>query len=285
MTTFGSTRERDSDRFRIALCQFAAGEDKERNLEQILKMMEQAAAQSTDAAVFPEYAMAHFRGESPDFLGTAESIDGPFVERIRESAKRLQTAVVFGMTEAIPGESLAYNTVLAVDRQGRIAATYRKAHLYDAFGNRESDRVKPGPLEDPVVVDLDGVRLGILTCYDLRFPEPARTHADAGVDVLIYPAAWAPGDRKEDQWRILVRARALENTLFVAAVGQTPDEGVGHSMAVGPSGEVLAELGTEPGTQVVDLETNLIPAVRRRNPSLANRRYAVAPLQATPQDG
>ena len=129
-----------------------------------------------------------------------------------------------------------------MDRDG-LRASYRKIHLYDSFGYQESARLVAGPVE-PVLVDVDGFRVGLMTCYDLRFPELARELVSRGAELLVVPAAWVAGPLKVDHWRTLARARAIENTVFVAAVGQPGPRYTGHSMVVGPAGEVVAELPT-----------------------------------------
>ena len=155
--------------------------------------------------------------------------------------------------------------------RGAARADYRKIHLYDSFGYRESDRLTGGPLE-PVVVDVAGWRVGLMTCYDLRFPELARRLVDAGAEVLVVPAAWLPGERKVEHWRTLLAARAIENTCFVVGAAQPEPRYSGHSVVVGPLGEVLAEAGGVEATLDVVLERADLETARRTNPSLSNRR-------------
>ena len=155
--------------------------------------------------------------------------------------------------------------------RGGAAAAYRKIHLYDSFGYRESDRVTAGPLT-PTVVDLAGFRVGLMTCYDLRFPELARALVNAGAEVIVVPAAWVAGPRKVDHWTTLVRARAIENTAYVVAVGQPGPRYSGHSLVVDPWGEVVAEAGAEEETLTATLTRDRLDEARHTNPSLLNRR-------------
>jgi predicted amidohydrolase len=155
--------------------------------------------------------------------------------------------------------------------RGAATAAYRKIHLYDSFGFRESDRVLAGD-PDPVVVEVGGFAVGLMTCYDLRFPELGRRLVDAGAEVLVVPAAWVAGERKVDHWRTLVRARAIENTAYVVAVGQPAPRYTGHSMVVGPLGDVLVEAGPDEETLTAVLTREGLDEARRSNPSLANRR-------------
>ena len=174
-----------------------------------------------------------------------------------------------------------YNTAVAIDATGRLAARYRKIHLFDALGQRESDLVAPG---DAVIADLAGLRVGLLTCYDVRFPEQARALAAAGAQLLVIPAAWAAGLFKEEHWVTLVRARAIESTIWVAAAGQVPDPaepatgaptGIGRSMLVDPMGTVRADLGSAECVGVGELDAGMLDQVRAVLPCLDNRRADV----------
>jgi len=172
-----------------------------------------------------------------------------------------------------------YNTAVAFDDRGELVAAYRKLHLFDAFGHRESDQVAPG--HAPVLCMLAGVRTGLEICYDVRFGELSRALAVAGAELLVLPAAWAAGPLKEEHWVTLVRASAIENTVWVAAVGQVPDPGepptraatgVGRSMLVDPLGVVRLDLGPAAGVAVGSVDVGLVGTVRKTVPSLANRR-------------
>jgi predicted amidohydrolase len=162
-----------------------------------------------------------------------------------------------------------YNT-LVLAQAGR-QTTYRKIHLYDSFGYRESDTLSPGPTH-PVVAEVGDFRVGLMTCYDLRFPELARALSDEGVDVLVLPAAWVAGPRKVMQWQTLLRARAIENVCWVVAAAQPGPRYCGHSMVVSPTGDVIAEAGEGEEILSVALDLEAVRAAREVNPSLANRR-------------
>ncbi|RYV50497.1 carbon-nitrogen hydrolase family protein [Pengzhenrongella frigida] len=264
---------------RVTLGQVAVGADHAANLRQAVAAVDAAAAAGSDLLVLPEYAS----GLDPRGPGAqdAEPLSGPFVQALRDRAAATGVAVIAGTT--LPGASAdrAVNAVVAVDGTGSLVGVYRKVHLYDAFGQRESDRLEPGsPDTPPVVLDVAGLSFGIMTCYDLRFPEMARRLVDAGAQVLVVPAAWAAGPRKPEHWRALAVARAIENTSVVVAVGQAGRGVIGRSLVVGPDGDVRLELGAVPGAGTTDLDPIALAAVRERNPSLANRRYAVVPREA-----
>ncbi len=197
-------------------------------------------------------------------------------------AAQHQIAVVCGLNEAADHGDRIHNTLLAVDASGEVVATYRKLHLYDAFGYTESSLVRPGEIEPPQTFTLGGLRFGLQTCYDLRFPprgEPAtgrrrgRRRADArGV---------VPGPLKEDHWTTLLRARAIENTVYLAAADQCGKSGAGNSMIVDPMGVVLASVGgRKRGLGTATLDPERIKRVRAKNPAIHLRRFGV--VEATP---
>jgi predicted amidohydrolase len=171
---------------------------------------------------------------------------------------------------------------VVLDGDGTLVASYRKLHLFDAFTQRESDLVAPGT--SVVVAALAGVQVGVQICYDIRFPELTRALAVGGASLVTVSAAWQAGLFKEEHWVTLLRARAIENTVWIAAVGQVPDPGekptraptgVGRSMLIDPLGVVRADLGPSPEVMVINADMSLVETVRRTLPSLANRRQDV----------
>ncbi len=254
-----------SDSLRIALVQEASGLDAEENRRRLAGLVPDDA----DLVVLPEAWARDFGPSGSDVSAFAEPIDGPFVREVERVADERGTVVVAGMFETSADPARPWNTLVA--RGPGVSASYRKIHLYDSFGYRESDRLSPGVTE-PVVVDVAGFRVGLMTCYDLRFPELARALVDRGGEVLVVPAAWLAGPLKVDHWRTLARARAIENTTWVLAVGQPAPRYTGHSLVVDPMGEVLAETGEGPGVVRATLEREVLDRARRTNPSLSNRR-------------
>ena len=252
-------------RLRIALVQHASGLEPEANR----RLLAELTPADSDLVVFPEAFARDFGEAGSDVSAYAEAGTGPFATEVDRVAAERRTTVVAGMFETGPDPARPYNTLVV---RGAATASYRKVHLYDSFGYRESDRLTPGPTAPSVVVTVGGFRVGLMTCYDLRFPELARALVDAGAELLLVPAAWVAGPRKVDHWRTLLRARAIENTVFVAAAGQPGPRYTGHSMVVDPLGDVLAEAGDEATVvrATVDLET--LTRARATNPSLANRR-------------
>ncbi|GAA3797181.1 carbon-nitrogen hydrolase family protein [Cellulomonas soli] len=261
---------------RVTVGQLSVTDDRAANREAVQDAFAIAERARADLLVLPEYASSfdpHGVGEQH-----AEPLDGPFVQLVRACAARTGVAALAGTTLPGPGDGRAVNAVVGVDGTGALVGVYRKVHLYDAFGHRESDRLVPGPADaPPLVLEVAGLRFGVMTCYDLRFPEQARRLVDAGADVLVVPAAWADGELKALHWRTLAVARAIENTCAVVAVGQAGRGVVGRSLVVAPDGVVGLELDERPGVRTVDVDGAALAVVRERNPSLANRRYDVVP--------
>jgi len=249
---------------RVALVQEASGLVPEANRTRLSSLTPDDA----DLVVFPEAFARDFGEAGSDVSEYAETLGGDFDREVARVAGERHTTVVAGMFETSADPVRPFNTLLV---RGAVDAHYRKVHLYDSFGYRESDRLSAGPIE-PLVLDLSGWRVGLMTCYDLRFPEFARALVDKGAELLVVPAAWVAGPRKVDHWRTLVRARAIENTVFVAAAGQPGPRYTGHSLVVDPLGDVLAEAGEAAEVLTAVLDRSALDQARRTNPSLANRR-------------
>jgi predicted amidohydrolase len=263
---------------RVAVCQLNARDDRKANLAAAEDLLTKAAAAGADLAVLPEYV---------DYLGPGarapepEPIDGEFGAFFAAAARRLGMWVHTGsFHETGPDGTHTYNTSLVFDRSGALAATYRKIHLYDVeipgrVSYLESRTVAPGT--EPVVVDVEGVRVGMSICYDLRFPELYRHLAvNGGAQLLVVPAAFMLHTGR-DHWEVLLRARAIENQCFVVAAGQIGDHDpgrtcFGRSMVIDPWGTVLAQAPDTVGVVVADLDFARLDSIRSELPSLANRR-------------
>ena len=268
--------ESDTSEFAIAVAQFAPGADTAANLGEITRLAELAANRGARLVVFPEYSSYFTPEAGPEWHAASEPIGGPFTERVAALADRLGIHLVVGLIERIDGDDRRVaNTVIAVAPGAGVVARYRKLHLYDAFGQRESEWVAPGEVGAPEIFEAGGIRFGLQTCYDARFPEVTRRIVDAGADVVCMPAEWVRGPLKEAHWRVLTTARALENTMYVAAADHAPPVGAGNSMIVDPMGVELATIGEATDVAVAWVSRERIDAVRRVNPALALRRFDV----------
>lgn len=262
---------------RIALAQIVSTIDPARNLVLVRDAAGQAAAAGARLLVLPEATMCAF---GVSLAPIAEPLDGPWATAVRAIAAEHDIAIVAGMFTPAPGGRVR-NTLLATGRG--VAASYDKIHLFDAFGFRESRTVAPGT--EPVTIEVDGVPVGLTTCYDIRFPGLYQELARRGASVIVVAASWGAGPGKRAQWDLLTRARALDSTSFLLAAAQadpaaagrptrgSAPTGVGGSVAVSPLGEVLAQLDDRPGMLVVDIDPAQVIAVRQGLPVLADRRF------------
>ncbi|MBO9522717.1 MAG: carbon-nitrogen hydrolase family protein [Nocardioidaceae bacterium] len=256
---------------RVTVWQHASSLDPAENRAALERLAEGGdLGEDADLVVLPEAFARDFGEPGSDLAPYAEPLDGPFVTAVRSLAARRRTAVLAGMFETAEDPARPYNTLVLAD--GDRLTTYRKIHLYDSFGNRETDLVTPGPLT-PVLTEVGGLRTGLMTCYDLRFPELARALSAEGAEVLVLPAAWVAGPRKVEQWRTLVQARAIENIAWVVAAAQPGPRYTGHSMVVAPTGDVVAEAGEGDEVLHATLTLDAVREARERNPSLSNRRF------------
>lgn len=268
--------QQQSARVDIAAVQFAPHTDTSANLAALTEQVCRAAERGAGVVVAPEYSMFATTRLDQRMVAAAQPLDGPFGTGLAELARRAGVHLVAGMVEsAEPTEQRIYNTVVAFAPDGSRVASYRKVHLYDAFGQRESDIVRPGRIESPATFTANGVMYGLQTCFDLRFPESFRRVAAAGAHVLLLPAQWIPGPGKVDQWSTLLRARAMENTVYVAAPDHAAPRGAGTSMIIDPAGVVLAELSDEPGIALAEIDLARLARIRARNPSLGLRRFEI----------
>jgi predicted amidohydrolase len=257
---------------RVAVLQMSSSTDSAANREQVSRMLS-GLDDALDLVVLPEATMHDFGAPDHDLAAVAEPLDGPFVGLLAEHASRLGATVVAGMFERT--DALPFNTLVAVGPGGDLAAAYRKIHLYDSFGYRESDRLTGGPIE-PVVLDVADLRIGLMTCYDLRFPELGRALVDAGALAFVVPSAWVAGTGKLHHWRTLVTARAIENTVDVIAAAQSGEHYCGHSAIVDAAGSMVEEAGEGDAVLRADLSATAISEVRGVNPSLLNRRMSMS---------
>ncbi|WP_394278198.1 carbon-nitrogen hydrolase family protein [Microbacterium sp.] len=260
----------------LAVAQFAPAADERANLAAIRELTAKAAGRGARVVLFPEYSSYFIDPFDQTLREHAQEVQGPFVEALTDLAQEFGVVVVAGLLEKAPDERRVRNTVVAVGSKG-VVATYRKLHLYDAFGQRESDWVEPGPIHAPETFEVDGTRFALMTCYDLRFPEVARILADTGADVILVAAEWVRGPLKEHHWRTLLHARAIENTLYVAGADHPPPLGVGHSLVIDPQGVQIAAVGTTTDVAVARVDAEAVERVRRVNPALRLRRFTVAP--------
>jgi len=261
---------------RVALAQIRSGTDPAANLALIEDYTRRAADAGARLVLFPEATMCRF---GVSLAEIAEPLDGPWATGVRQIAQRAGIVVVAGMfvpADSRDGRARVTNTLIATGPG--VDAHYDKIHLYDAFGFTESKTVAPG--REPAVITVDGIVVGLTLCYDVRFPELYIELARRGAQLITVHASWGTGPGKLDQWTLLARARAIDTTGFVAAVGQAypGDEiaalgptGVGGSLVASPVGEVVAAAGDDPTLIVTDIDLDAAKKVRETIAVMHNR--------------
>lgn len=264
-----------TDRTGVAVAQFAPGRARDENLASIRALAATAVERRAGLVVAPEYSSFFDAELGPHWVEAAEPLDGPFVRGLGEIARELGIVIVAGLVESGTRGDRFRNTIVAVGVDGGVLAVSRKLHLYDAFGALESRWAEAGEIEPPQLFAFAGLQVGIQTCYDVRFPEVTRRLVDAGAELVLIPAEWVRGPQKEHHWRTLVTARALENTIYVAAADHAPPIGVGCSVVVDPMGVVVAALGEQVDAAVAFPTRARLEEVRAVNPALRLRRFDV----------
>ena len=263
---------------RIALAQIQSGTEPSANLGLVEDYTRRAAEAGASLVLFPEATMCRF---GVPLAPIAEPLDGPWASAVRAVAARAGIVVVAGMF--VPADDgRVTNTLIATGPD--VEAHYDKIYLYDAFGFAESKTVAPG--HEPVVITVDGVNVGLTLCYDVRFPELYIELAQRGAQLITVHASWGSGPGKLEQWTLLARARALDTTGIVAAVGQaypgdeiaaTGPTGVGGSLVATALGEVQASAGEDPQLLITDIDLDAAQKARETIAVLHNRsgvRYA-----------
>ncbi|MGU3501276.1 carbon-nitrogen hydrolase family protein [Mycobacterium sp. C31M] len=257
---------------RIALAQIRSGTDPTANLELVEDYSRHAADAGAELVLFPEATMCRF---GVPLAPVAQPRDGRWADGVRRVATATGITVVAGMF-CPSGDGRVTNTLIAAGPD--VDAYYDKIHLYDAFGFAESKTVAPG--SEPTVIEVNGVRVGLTLCYDVRFPELYLDLADRGAQLITVHASWGTGPGKLDQWTLLARARAIDTTGIVAAVDQAypGDEiaakgptGVGGSLIASATGQILAAAEADPQLVVADIDLDGAAEARETIAVLRNR--------------
>ena len=266
-----------SELCRIAVVQMKSDTDKKKNLAQSKDYIREARYKNAQIVCFPEFQM----GFSPSYQkpielsGTSEAVNtGNFVKSLSRSAKENKIDVIGTIYEKTRANNKVFDSAVAIRKDGIIVARYRKIHLYDALGFKESDKYLAGSrIEKPF--QFETAKVGLMICYDIRFPEVSRILSVMGAEILVIPSAWVHGIMKEEHWQTFIKARAIENGIYVIAPDQIGNIYSGRSMVVDPFGTVLLDMGNKEGIEVVELEKSYITKVRETLPLLKNRRTDV----------
>ncbi len=265
---------------RVAAVQLQSGDDVSANLEAVRHWVRAAAEQGAKLVLLPEN-FAFFGSETVK-AQHAEALpaDGPIGRTLSDLSKQLGiTLIGGGMPEQSADPARPFNTSVVFDAAGQLVARYRKTHLFDVDlpdgkSLRESSGTSAG--DDAVAVEVDGLRVGLAICYDLRFSALFAALARGGLDVITLPAAFTEHTGK-DHWHVLLRARAIEWQCWVVAAAQWGSHPggrrtYGHSLIVDPWGNVVADASNRPGIVVADVDPALSESVRTALPCAAHRR-------------
>jgi predicted amidohydrolase len=261
---------------KIAVVQFTASTNKNQNLKKILNYIKQAADKGAQLCAFPEFMMFYTNSQqSPrDLAAFAETLNGNFVKTIATAAKKHSICVVGTIYEKSRLKNRVYDTAFVINKSGKVVSTYRKIHLYDALGFKESAKLVAGSkISRPVRTDAG--KLGMLICYDLRFPEMSRTLAASGSEILAVPSAWIQGENKVEHWLTINKSRAIENGCYIVAPDQVGHIYCGRSLVVDPLGNILLDMKKKQGIGFVKIEPSKVRKTRRLLPLLKNRRTDV----------
>jgi deaminated glutathione amidase len=263
----------------VAIVQMRSSENKMENLELSVDFIREAAKKKSSMICFPEFQMAYspVSVSANQLSEKAESVNGGnFIGTLRKAAKVNKISIISTIYEKNDSgfDNRVYDTAVLIDNNGEISSVYRKLHLYDALGFKESDKMMAGNMiEKPAKTSVGN--LGLMICYDIRFPEMSRILTVKGANILVSPSAWVHGIMKEEHWQTLLKARAIENGLYIIAPNQIGNIFSGRSMIVDPFGIVLLDMGNREGMEVVKIDKSRVQKVRELLPLLKNRRIDV----------
>lgn len=269
---------------RVGLVQLRSGREPAANLDAAAALIREAARDGAQYVQTPEVTNIMELDRKVLFEKLQDEGADATLASLRQLTRELGITLHIGSLALKVSDAKAVNRGFVIDPDGEISARYDKIHMFDVdLGNgesyRESNAYRPG--ERAILTDVDGIRLGMTICYDLRFPSLYRALAEGGAKVLTVPSAFTR-PTGEAHWHVLLRARAIENGAYVlaAAQGGRHENGrdtYGHSLVVDPWGRVIAEGGTDPGVILAEIDMAEVAAARARVPSLANgRRFEIA---------
>lgn len=267
---FYATNDDDLSMTKIALIQLKTSIHKNQNLKKILEYIKYAAKNHADVCIFPEFMMFYYDPKYISISNFAESINGSFIKQISYAAKSKSINIIGTFYEK-SNTSKVYDTAFFIDKYGTVITTYRKIHLYDAFGFKESDYILPGSkIMNPINTGIG--KLGMLICYDLRFPEISRILTVRGSEILVIPSAWINGYMKEQHWLAINKTRAIENGCYVIASNQVGNIYCGRSLVVDPMGKILLDMKKRENIKFVNVCIEKIRHTRKKLPLLKHRR-------------
>jgi deaminated glutathione amidase len=263
-------------KFLAAIVQMKSSINKQDNLIESLKYIKEAGDRQADYIFFPEFQMAFSSNTQTrdELYKTAETLpDSKFIKRLCQYSKKYNIGIVGTFFEKNPykKDKRVFDTAFSTDKNGKIVSVYRKLHLYDAFGFKESLKFSRGD-KIPKLITTPIGKMALMICYDIRFPELSRILTVNGSDIIVIPSGWIHGIMKEEHWITMLKARAMENGVYVIAPNQVGNIFCGRSMIIDPLGSILTDLGDKIGVEFVGIQRERIDEVRKTLPLLKNRR-------------
>ena len=262
--------------FRAAIVQMKSSSNKQENLKTSIKYIKEAADRQVDYIFFPEFQMAFSSNkQTVDELYTiAETLPSSnFIKKLSYYSKKYNIGIIGTFFEKNDEKKVkkVFDTAFSTDKNGKVVSIYRKLHLYDAFGFKESSKFNKGnEIPNQIITDIG--KIGLMICYDIRFPELSRILSINGSDIIAIPSGWVHGIMKEEHWITMLKARAIENGVYVIAPNQVGNIFCGRSMIIDPLGSILTDLGDKIGFEIVDIHRKRLDEVRKILPLLKNRR-------------
>lgn len=253
----------------LGILQFNASRDKYVNIEKIMKFIK---VNSANLVIIPEYSMANITGLSPyKVYEIAEDINGDYVSKLSKIAIENSLYMVLTLFERTNKPPKIYNTAILISPNGDIVDIYRKIHLFDAYGYRESNYMEAGSRPSQVI-DIGRAKIALSICFDIRFPELYRIYALNGAELVVIPSAWYKGPLKEETLSFLARSRAHENTIYIAIANQYSQDFTGRSMVIDPLGTVLIDLGIGEKYVEYTIDIDYVHEIRKILPVLKLRK-------------
>lgn len=287
MTSVTDRKSPSREPLGVSVGQFISVANVANNLETMDRLAKKAVSQGSDLIVFPEAAMYQWSASSETLAHVADKEGDQYIQHSQDIAARNNIAMIVGGYSKNPDGGKPFNRLTAINNRGEILTSYDKVHLYDAYSWVESDTVTPGPIHGDFselgVFDLNGWRIGMLNCYDLRFPELARGLCERGADVITMSSAWVTGPLKEFHLSTLAAARAIENTAYVVVANQPPPLSTGNSSIISPFGTSIATVDLTEDIASEELRVDILDSSRAQLPIRLNRRYAASSLPADTQ--
>ncbi len=267
-----------TNRLKVSMIQMQVTNNVDVNVQKAVELIKEAAKSNPDVVVLPENF--HLMGTKKDFFEKAETIDGPTISGLRKLARELGIYIVAGTLKIrVENEEKLRNSCCVINPDGEIQDVYNKIHTFNAqVGGRTYSGSQIEEAGDKIVVtNIKGIPVGLSVCFDIRYPEMFRILALKGAKVILVPAIFMLHTGK-DHWEVLLRARAIENQVYMVApatYGKFPPHeewSYGRSMAIDPWGLMIAQSSDKDGVVTVDLDLDLVEDVRKRVPTLSQRR-------------